>query len=299
MKRRESKLGEMKYLDHRIADMMAAATWPSREHSFGAFAGHLSRRLVKRIDGELRQAGVPARLSTGSDPTIGSYGWFSCWNRGEPFNTRTACETFAVLRARGLWCDEHVNEKGRGVPAGPVGRMPGLRRRRRRPRGSRRPPPRVYFWRELMASLGAVPPSAVRRESRMRDQLWRFDHTDSDSDRISIAHHGQPRVKVWHAPDVDGWEIGRAPGARRPDETRLLVRFLDTGVCDAWWIFCPRSHYTRDRDIRRMTKRRWQIKRRRQMRNRNGARWGQELEAAGGPGSDVALLRRPCRCACR
>ena len=256
----------MSNLEYRVAERIR--TWERFSHYFGVFPGHLPRRRVKRINGELRQAGIGAKVSTYNDPVMGPFGWFSCWNQGEPFNTNTTRETFAVLRARGLWCDEYENEKGRRVPAGPVGRRRAVLRRQR-PRH-----PRVLFVGELMASLGVVVPSVVHKEQRMRDQLWRLDWEGPDSDQISIAQHGQRLVKVWHAPNVDHWDIGRAPGARRPYETCLLVHWFDSGVGDSWWMSpSSRSHFTRDRDVRRITRRRWQTRRRQQMQNRNSARW--------------------------
>ena len=242
-------------------------------HCFGVYAGHLRGRLVKRINDELREAGVGAKVSTCNDRLMGPFGWFSCWNRGEPFNSNTARETFAVLRARGLWCDEYVNEKGRRVPAGPVGRTRTAFRRRGRRR--RAPHPRVFFVRELISSLDVVVPSVVRKERRMREHLWRLDWEEPGSDgMLFIAQHGQRLVKIWHAPNVDRRDVGRAPGARRLFETHLLVHWFESGVGGPRWMVGSsreRSHYTRDRDVRRITKRRWQTKRRQQMQNRNSA----------------------------
>lgn len=82
------------------------------EHMFGTYRGHLSVTLIKNVEDKFKVDRVSVINFT--EPRGEKRGWFSCRNRGEPFDSKTAREVMAYARSvarskadrEALGCDE-------------------------------------------------------------------------------------------------------------------------------------------------------------------------------------------------
>jgi len=87
------------------------------EHMFGLYRGHLTARLVKRVETKFPMVSV----TNYTEPRGEKRGWFSGPNRGNPFDRAMAAEVMTYSRsiATGrdrevLGCDEPAEEAESG-----------------------------------------------------------------------------------------------------------------------------------------------------------------------------------------
>lgn len=80
------------------------------EHFFGLGRGKITKKLGQQVDGIAKSHG--AEFIWVTLPGDGPRFWFACDNIGEPFDSATAKEVLAAVRAAGLseklWPDEKL-----------------------------------------------------------------------------------------------------------------------------------------------------------------------------------------------